>query len=106
MPYADEFIVGCWHEIGLCGSGGYGMTPLTYQEVKAYSDLVIELTPFEASALIKMSKAYISEQSLATKELHRDTCLINESKELYEQTKAYRNAEVSRKMRMLAQQGK
>lgn len=107
MPHADEFIVSCWHELGLCSSGGYGLNSLTFQEVKAYSDLVVELTPFEATSIVKMSKAYVGEQSLASKDKSRETCLLEEDPELYREVVKHRKAEViSSKMRMFAQQGK
>lgn len=71
MPEADSFLLSVWFDLGKCLSGGYGLTPLTYQEIKAYSDSVIKLTPFECKTLIAMSRIYVSEQSAATSDIHR-----------------------------------
>lgn len=71
LPDTDQFIIGCWHELGLCVSGGYGFTPLSFTEIKAYSDSVVELSPFDVSIIAKMSRIYVSEQALATKDVAR-----------------------------------
>ena len=71
LPECDEFIVTCWHELGLCLSGGYGSTPLTFTEIKAYSDSACELSNSDVSVIAKMSRLYCSEQSAATNDINR-----------------------------------
>jgi len=71
LPETNQFIVGCWHELGMCFSGGYGLTPLTFSEIKSYSDSVCQLDSFEVSAIAKMSKAYVNENTLATRDIAR-----------------------------------
>ncbi len=71
MPIADESIIKYWFELGLCLNGGYGDSPLTYSEVKSYSDLVADLSPFESVSLVKMSAAYASEKAQATNDINR-----------------------------------
>lgn len=98
MPETDSFIVSYWHELGLCSNGGYGFIPLSFAEIKAYSDSVNQLEPFEVSAIARMSKAYVSEQSAATKDLGRQSPLLD-SKEFYAKQKEYQRAKVSQKLR-------
>ena len=54
-------IVESWHLCGLAMSGDMGRIPLTWQEIKACSDLnQLELDPFEAKIIMKLSKVYCS----------------------------------------------
>ena len=71
MPPCDENLVKCWHELGRCVNSGYGVVPLTFTEIKAYSDTVADLSSFEVSTLAMMSKVYVNEYSAATSDITR-----------------------------------
>ena len=102
MPIADDFIVNAWHELGRCLSGGYGELPLTFTEIKAYSDSANTLTSFEVSEIARMSRDYINEKAASTAEVARD-CEIK-SIEDYEKIRNFKRKEVSNKMRQFASQ--
>jgi len=89
----------------MCSSGGYGYTPLSFVEIKAYSDSVCQLNEFDVSAIAKMSRIYVNEQSASTKDKLRD-CGLETDIEFYKKLKAFNKSEVSKKMRLLAQQAK
>ena len=86
-------------------SGGYGAMSLSFLEVKAYSDSVCELDSFDTKIVVKMSKAYVNEQSAATSDKMR-RCPLEENVDFYAEFKAHNKAEVSKKMRMLSQQAR
>ena len=49
-------------DMGLYSSGGMGIIPLSYVEIKAYRDLMgLNLTPFEVSTIRDISIAYTSQ---------------------------------------------
>jgi hypothetical protein len=101
MPECDAFIAGAWMDLGMCEQDMNGPKKLSYQEVKAYSDLVCELNSFEAAAVVKMSNEYITEKHLATEDKMR-TCYLEDTAEGYKKMKEFNRAEVSRKMRQLS----
>lgn len=105
LPQADEYIVSYWHDLGMCLNGGYGNTPLTYSEIKAYSDTVSDLSPFDCKMLVVMSKAYISECHAATEEYGRPSPIEFEL-EAYHKIREFNQAQISKKMRALASQAK
>ncbi|MEA2091421.1 MAG: hypothetical protein U9O83_03525 [Campylobacterota bacterium] len=55
------FLLEHLQNMGYCSSGGMGITPLSFTEIKAYLDLMrIDLDVFHISTLRKMSVAYVS----------------------------------------------
>ena len=103
LPDCDPFIAKAWHELGMCSSGSYGYTSLSFVEIKAYSDSACALDEFDVSAIAKMSRVYVSEQAAATKDKLRG-CGLETDIDFYNKIKEFNKAEVSRKMRLLAQQ--
>ena len=66
-PQVDEgyeYLVDFLHEIGTVGTGGMSVTPLTFTEIKSWSDLTdTPLDSFETKALMAMSRAYSNQVS-------------------------------------------
>jgi hypothetical protein len=57
-----EFLVLLFYEMGLCGQGANGATPITWQEIYAWNEIADKrLTPWEANMLYEMSCAYVAE---------------------------------------------
>ena len=71
MPQVDSYLIDVWHELGRALSGGYGLVPLTFTEIKAYSDSVYELNSFDCSMLSRMSREYVTEQAAASQDANR-----------------------------------
>jgi hypothetical protein len=71
LPHVDSYLIDVWHELGRALSGGYGLVPLTFTEIKAYSDSVYELNSFDCSMLSRMSREYVSEQAAASQDANR-----------------------------------
>lgn len=47
--------------IGICSSGANGPVPLTWSELKSYTELAsVEFDPWECETLIELSRAYVS----------------------------------------------
>ncbi|AUR90858.1 hypothetical protein NVP1151O_17 [Vibrio phage 1.151.O._10N.222.46.B1] len=53
-----DYIVLLWNEVGMIGRGGMSTTPLTWQEVAAFS-MFNPIDKFEASMIIAMSRAFV-----------------------------------------------
>jgi hypothetical protein len=68
------------HELGFFLNGGMGAIPLSYSEIKAFSDLTQNpVTPFDAKVLRDMSNAFISTQEKAKDSECKDPLLeLNE----------------------------
>ena len=61
MPKADQILINDFHSLGFSLNIGNGNTPLTWLEIKAFSDLRFEkLSMFESESLIMMSREYCS----------------------------------------------
>ena len=61
IPDCDNFLVSCFHSVGRCLSGGMAVTAITWQELKAFSELSdSNLTAWESEQIINMSKQYCS----------------------------------------------
>lgn len=61
LPECDEVVCRAFMECGLFSSGGMSIAPLTWSEVKAYSDLSRQdLTAWEAENVMMMSREYCS----------------------------------------------
>ena len=57
-----DYLLVYLQEIGFYQSGGMGIVPISFTEIKAYLDLMgIRLSSFEVSTLRKMSVAYVSQ---------------------------------------------
>lgn len=49
-----------WLDMGCASGGSWGVSPLSWQEISAYSGLTgTELAPLEAQCLVDMSRAYV-----------------------------------------------
>ena len=60
-------MIAAFQDCGLADNGGMAKTPLSWQEVKAYSDLTkTNLTAWEAKQVVYMSRAYCSMNHEAT----------------------------------------
>ena len=57
-----EYLLQHLNTMGFSSSNGMGSIPISFQEIKAYSDLMgLEFTPQEVLALRAMSEAYVYE---------------------------------------------
>lgn len=57
-----EYLLEHLKTIGFYSNGGMGIVPITFQEIKAYSDLMgIQFTPKEVVTLREMSNAYVNQ---------------------------------------------
>jgi hypothetical protein len=64
LPNYVTYIIEWFNEVGPALSGGFGPTPLTFTELKAWSALRgIVLTPWDASALRALSTVYCNIQN-------------------------------------------
>lgn len=55
-----SYIAGYWQDCGAVSHGAMGPVPLSSQELLAWAaGSGIQLTPFEFSAILKMSRAYV-----------------------------------------------
>lgn len=65
---ADEVLTGLLYTAGPGAGTGFGLGPLSWSEVRAFRDLTaMPLTPFEAEAIVLMSRAYVSEHNQASR---------------------------------------
>jgi len=61
LPEADPLLVSHFRKVGPCMGSGMGAFSVTWQELKAYSDMsASNLTAWEADQVIMMSKLYCS----------------------------------------------
>lgn len=62
-----EYLVGYWHDAGTVGPSGMGVTPLTWQEIRAWRlENQLQLDPFELQAIRTMSQEYAAEYGQAS----------------------------------------
>lgn len=67
-PQADPIVVEAFVSCGLSQSTGMGESPVSWQEINAYSIATeIKLTAWEKKMVHMMSKEYLSYKSLSTK---------------------------------------
>ena len=56
-----EYLVDYWQQLGRCSSGAMGPIPLSATEIQAWQKGTrTELLPWEFSAIIEMSRGYVS----------------------------------------------
>jgi hypothetical protein len=56
-----EYLVAYWLELGKCSSGAMGPVPLAPADVQAWQrGTRVDLLPFEFTALLEMSRGYVS----------------------------------------------
>lgn len=70
MPEVGEgvYVVAYWQQAGMALSGGMGHTPLTATELSAWQRGVgIDLTPWEFSVILEMSRGYLTARSEGAK---------------------------------------
>lgn len=69
MPPVDAgYLIGHLWEIGPAMSGGMGPAVISHQDIAAWQDLIgIELQPWEARALRRLSRDYVAELHRAEK---------------------------------------
>ena len=62
MPPCDaDYLIGYWHDLGLCSSGAMGAISLSAVEIAAWSSLsAVELEPWEFNSLRSMSQNYVN----------------------------------------------
>jgi hypothetical protein len=66
--YEVEYLIGYWHSIGLVGSNGMGMMPLSAIEINEWQKgSCINLSPWEFMTIRAMSTAYITQYHEASK---------------------------------------
>ena len=63
MPKIDyaEYLIGFANEVGLYHHGSFGIVPISWVDVKAWSDLTsTPLTAWESSTILLLSKTFVS----------------------------------------------
>lgn len=69
VGYAS-YILDYLFEVGLYGVGGMSITPISWLEIQAWSQLVnVKLTPFEAQILKSLSKSFVDQYNLSDETL-------------------------------------
>lgn len=67
---AGEYLLNAFFEVGPTMQGGMGEAPLHWQEVDAYARQTQAISePWEARALVQMSRAYLDGQVVGTQPL-------------------------------------
>lgn len=69
MPELNEsaYIIDLWHEAGTVASGGMGLSPLSWTEIKNWIDAVeLDLSTWELLTIKFLSSEYCSEYGLAS----------------------------------------
>jgi hypothetical protein len=57
-----EYVIRWWHEAGTVGQGGMGITPLSWQEIRAWRlENELSLSLWEVNAIRMLSTEYCSE---------------------------------------------
>jgi len=68
LPEADPLLVSHFRKVGPCMGQGMGAFPVTWQELKAYSDMSgSNLTAWEADQVMMMSQLYCSYLNIGKK---------------------------------------
>ena len=59
-----EYLLSHWFELGLTATSGMGLCPLSFQEIKAFSQCIgVELLSWESVTLRRMSVEYLTQLS-------------------------------------------
>lgn len=59
LPEADEYVLNVFFQLGICNRGGMSICPLSWSELKAFSELNrCDLSKWEAETVIMMSRQY------------------------------------------------
>ena len=69
MPDLEEasYLLSYWHDAGTCSVGGMGISPLTWQEIRAWRlENEMSLDGFEIKAIRLLSSEYVSEYHAAS----------------------------------------
>lgn len=62
----SNYIINIANSIGLYLNSGYGPVPITWTEILSWSTLTkIEITPWEANLIMKLSRAFVSQFSIS-----------------------------------------
>lgn len=62
-----EYLIGYWHEAGTVSSSGMGLSPLSWQEIRAWRlENKLNLHPFELQAIRTLSQEYAGEYGQAS----------------------------------------
>lgn len=80
LPDADRYIISAWRDMGLVDSSAGELSPLSFTEIKSYSDSVQQLDEFECSQIRIMSREYMSEKHESTQSKLRSSPLEKEVK--------------------------
>lgn len=65
---ADELLTRLLYTVGPAAGTGFGLAPISWSELRAWCELTAtRLMPWQAEALVLMSRAYASEHSQASK---------------------------------------
>lgn len=66
LPYADQYLIKCFHLNGVCSSNGMNIISLNWRDIKSFSNQSLyELSGWESEQIIKMSNDYCSMYSKA-----------------------------------------
>ena len=61
-----SYLIGWLFEVGPVVNGGMGQSPLSYSDIKTWSDMVgVNVTGWEATTIKNLSNAYLSEYQQA-----------------------------------------
>lgn len=69
MPEVEEaeYLLKYWHDAGTVGQGGMGITPLSWQEIRAWRlERTLRLEDYEITAIRALSCDYVSEYHAGT----------------------------------------
>ncbi len=71
LECAGDYLIGYLFEVGPTGSNGMGATPITWTEIDAYCRRGgIDLAPWEARLIRRLSAEYVSEAHKATENFY------------------------------------